>query len=150
MMRLCWNISLKHLTLKTTEFKTARCVLKWDDRYLLVVHRGQLRASNKWGLPGGHVEPGENGVETVRRELQEELSISPSEFTMIGDFYYKRHHHRIYGAEITEPIAKYNRRELHKIAWFPLASVESLALQDELHAGYEANAITAFNAINSQ
>ncbi len=124
-------------------------MLKWDERYLLVVHRGQLSASNKWGLPGGHVEPGESGVETVRRELQEELSINPGHFTMIGDFYYKRHNHRIYGAEITEPIAKYNRRELLKIAWFPLASVKSLALQGDLHAGYEIDAITAFNIVGT-
>ena len=150
MMHLCWNTLLKRLTVKTTEFKTARCVLKWDDRYLLVVHRGQLRGSSRWGLPGGHVEPGENGIETIRRELQEELSINPGQFTMIGDFFYKRHHHRIYGAEITEPIAKYNHRELLKIAWFPLASVESLALQGELHAGYETDAITAFNVISSE
>ena len=149
-MHRCWNTLLERLTVKTTEFKTARCVLKWDDRYLLVVHRGQLRGSRRWGLPGGHVEPGENGIETIRRELQEELSINPGQFTMIGDFFYKHHHHRIYGAEITEPIAKYNHRELLKIAWFPLVSVESLALQGELHAGYEADAITAFNVISSE
>ena len=125
MMHLWWNTLLKRLTVKSTEFKTARCVLKWDDRYLLVVHRGQLRGSSKWGLPGGHVEPGENGAETIRRELQEELSINPSQFKMIGDFYYKRHYHRIYGARNHRADSKIYHRELLKIAWFPLASAES-------------------------
>jgi len=101
---------------------------------------------SKWGLPGGHVERGEDGVEAVRRELREELSVRPDDFTLVGDYYYKRHHHRIYAARISEPIERFDRRELRKIAWFPFASVQSLAEKNNLHAGYEADAIAAYIA----
>lgn len=121
--------------------------MRWEDRYLLVVHSGGFRSGQKWGLPGGHVEHGEGGIETVRRELREELSVQLDEFELIGDFYYKRHNHRIYGAHLAEPIARFDRRELLKIAWFPLDSVKQLARDNNLHAGYEADAIAQFSTI---
>ncbi|MFT6434565.1 MAG: 8-oxo-dGTP pyrophosphatase MutT (NUDIX family) [Candidatus Azotimanducaceae bacterium] len=133
------------------EFKTARCVLRWEDRYLLAVHGGRSRSfsksRNKWGLPGGHVERNEDGVEAVRRELHEELYIKVEEFVLIGDFYYKGHQHRVYGADINEPIARFDRSELLKISWFPLSSIEQLASDGNLHAGYEADAVSQFDTM---
>jgi 8-oxo-dGTP pyrophosphatase MutT (NUDIX family) len=36
---------------------------------------------NVWDVFGGHVEPGEHPVHTLIRELQEELNITPTEWT---------------------------------------------------------------------
>jgi 8-oxo-dGTP diphosphatase len=36
-----------------------------------------------WDLFGGHVEPGEDLQQTLRRELDEELGMTPSEWTFI-------------------------------------------------------------------
>jgi len=44
-----------------------------DDHLLLVEHRN----AGLWLPTGGHVEPGESPLETVRREAQEELGIEP-------------------------------------------------------------------------
>ncbi|WP_104430969.1 NUDIX domain-containing protein [Kineococcus xinjiangensis] len=46
------------------------------DRVLLALRSARRRAYPKaWALPGGHLEPGESEVETLRRELREELRI---------------------------------------------------------------------------
>jgi 8-oxo-dGTP pyrophosphatase MutT (NUDIX family) len=121
--------------------------LRWQDRYLLVVHGGQFRSRNKWGLPGGHVERNEDGVEAVRRELREELYVDIEEFVLLGDFYYKRHQHRIYGAQLKEPIGRFDRNELLKIAWFSTSSIKQLSNDDNLHAGYEGDAVLKFEAM---
>lgn len=44
---------------------------------MLLVHRtpGRAHYPDAWSLPGGHVEPGENPVEAVRREVREELGV---------------------------------------------------------------------------
>ena len=39
-----------------------------------------------WDLFGGHVEPGEALEQTLVRELQEELDITPSEWTFVETF----------------------------------------------------------------
>ncbi len=39
-----------------------------------------------WDLFGGHVEPGENLEQTLVRELQEELDITPSQWTFVETF----------------------------------------------------------------
>lgn len=44
----------------------------WGDRYLLLVERGD---GHGWAVPGGHVEPGETGMEAAVRELAEETGL---------------------------------------------------------------------------
>jgi 8-oxo-dGTP diphosphatase len=41
---------------------------------------------NVWDLFGGHVEPGEDWEQTLVRELQEELEITPSQWTFVQTF----------------------------------------------------------------
>ncbi|MEZ5247633.1 MAG: NUDIX domain-containing protein [Acidimicrobiales bacterium] len=51
------------------------------DRVLLVDHR----LAGLWLPTGGHVEPGEHPAHTSRRELGEELGISPDPHPRVGD-----------------------------------------------------------------
>ena len=45
-----------------------------DGRILMILRKGS-HGANKWALPGGHMEIGENSLETCRREVKEELGI---------------------------------------------------------------------------
>jgi 8-oxo-dGTP pyrophosphatase MutT (NUDIX family) len=49
------------------------------DRAVLLQLRDTTRAADPghWGLPGGHVEPGEDGEAAARRELAEETGLTP-------------------------------------------------------------------------
>jgi ADP-ribose pyrophosphatase len=49
---------------------TATCA---GTRYLLMVERGD---GYGWAVPGGHVEPGETGVQAAARELAEETALT--------------------------------------------------------------------------
>ena len=53
-----------------------------SDRILLG-HRSEQRAfyPNVWDVFGGHMEPGEQPEETLVRELQEEVGITPTQWT---------------------------------------------------------------------
>lgn len=49
-----------------------------DDGRILLAHRSPARRwyPDVWDLPGGHVEPGESGVQALVRELDEELGVT--------------------------------------------------------------------------
>ncbi len=119
------------------------------------MHGGRFKSRKKWGLPGGHVERNEDGVETVRRELREELYLQSSDihtddYLMLGDYYYRQNHHRIYGADIAQPIARYDKRGLTKIAWFPIDSIQQIARDGNLHAGYEVDAVLRYRDLSTE
>lgn len=122
--------------------RTARCVLVDDDRHLLVVHAGKGRRRNPvWGLPGGHIDPGEAPDRAARRELAEELYLDVSDMRFIDDYAYKGSWHRVYTAPCQSPISKFDDTELLEIDWFTVGEVQKLADRGALHAGYEIDVV---------
>jgi 8-oxo-dGTP diphosphatase len=56
-----------------------------QSQMILLGHRSAGRAfyPGVWDLFGGHVEPGERRQQTLVRELQEELDITPTQWTFL-------------------------------------------------------------------
>lgn len=126
-------------------FKTARCILYRDGEFLLAVHSSFWgRQARRWGLPGGQIERGESPRSAVARELEEELSVYPTELMEIGPYLYKQALHMVYAAEVNEPIESWDDSELIDIGWFTESAVAELKAIDALHANYELEAIQAF------
>jgi 8-oxo-dGTP pyrophosphatase MutT (NUDIX family) len=62
---------------------TAACVLiRQDNKFLAVARRG---TTDKWGLPGGKIDPGEEPEQAAVRELAEEtgLVVDPSDLVPV-------------------------------------------------------------------
>ena len=130
-------------------YQTARCVLRFEDRYLLAVHSSfWARREKRWGLPGGGIERGEAPIDAVRRELEEELDLSVRTLTEIGAYYYKGNDHMIYGAETDRLIESYDEKELLDLRWFSLRELHALDSEHKLHAGYELQAVRQFIALS--
>ena len=134
---------MKHVSVK--HYKTARCILHTEDKFLLAIHHhAKAKSKGKWGLPGGHTESGELLEDTVRRELTEELKIHVGDLHKIGDYPHNDRWHRIYGAEYHGQIQSFDRKELQAIAWYSLDQVFDLHECHQLHAGWEYSAICEF------
>jgi len=126
-------------------FRTVRAILRQDERFLMVVHHGGFGLRReRWGLPGGRIEYGEDFVETARRELREELSIHVATLQAVGDYRYKGALHRIFGSDFDGRILEFDRSEIRRIGWHSLDEVSKLAQQGLLHAGFEDVAIRDF------
>jgi 8-oxo-dGTP diphosphatase len=50
-------------------------VLRRDDKVLFVLRQNTDWMNGYYGLPGGHVEPGENFMSAARREVEEEIGV---------------------------------------------------------------------------
>lgn len=62
---------------------TARCVIRDADQRILLIHR---RAPERWELPGGKLEAGEQPAQAAVRELNEELSVQVEIQDRLGVF----------------------------------------------------------------
>ena len=130
------------------KFKTARCILRCNDQFLLAVHSSfWSRPNRRWGLPGGNIEWREAPEVAAKREIMEEFDLTLGDLTEIGAYPYKGHQHMVYGAEIPQQISYYDDTELLEIGWFGLQEAWDLHAQQKLHAGYELDAIEAYLAL---
>lgn len=132
----------------SSSYRTARAVLRFEDRYLLAIHSSfWARKEKRWGLPGGGIERGEAPLNAVIRELEEELELSLTHLKEIGAYFYKGSDHIVFGAETDQMIQAYDEKELLDLRWFTLPELQQLEGQRKLHAGYELQAVRQFIAI---
>lgn len=94
-------------------------------------------------MPGGHVEWREQAVDAARRELYEELNIHLGALQSVGDYVYKQRLHAVFAAASDVSEFELDFSELAAVRWFSAAEVAHLRDFDQLHAGYEYDAIVA-------
>ena len=130
---------------KPVRYKTARCILTFEDEFLLAVHSSfWARPNRRWGLPGGGIERRESPEEAARREIAEEFDLDIDGLHEVGAYHYKKNLHVVYGAPVNKRLTYYDDRELLEIGWFSLPDIERFADEGKLHAGYELAAINAY------
>lgn len=122
-----------------------RCVIRRDQRYLLVQHCARRRKNiGSWSLPGGWLKSREAPEKGLRRELYEELGLRGMMPYLLGDWRDRHQINRVFGCRILEPIDWYNRDEIKSIGWFTLEEVMTLAQGSRLRRGFELAAIRRF------
>ncbi len=127
---------------KKRRIRTARCLLTDGAHHLLVVHAGGGRDRRpRWGLPGGHLDLGEQPEDALRRELVEELHLEVADLEELGDWSFRGGWHRVYTAALPAPVTRFDRGELLQIGWHDLDAVARLSERGMLHAGYEIEVV---------
>jgi ADP-ribose pyrophosphatase len=111
-----------------SEIRVVAIAIVHDGR-LLVVHK---LSGGAWILPGGKPEPGESEIETIQREVREELSCTAVDLEPLGLFVDKAAHQD--GARIRLMVytgslrgAPQPGREIKRLRWAPLAEIDDLA-----------------------
>lgn len=107
----------------------AAIIVTEDGRYLLQLRDDlpQIWYPGHWGLFGGAIDPGENELEALHRELREELELEATETRLFTGFEFdlnpeakRRHFRNYYEVRVTE--ATVGRLILHEGAEMRLLS----------------------------
>jgi 8-oxo-dGTP pyrophosphatase MutT (NUDIX family) len=122
--------------------------------------RPQGKADGVWALPKGLIDPGESGVETALREIEEETGARGEAREKLGDvrYVYTRRGERVFkvvsfflvrytGGRLGE-IRPEMQREVAEARWLPLEEAETLlAYKGERELAAKARAILAGEAL---
>ena len=130
-------------------FKTVRCIIKSDSKYLLAIHNNtHPETIGKWGLVGGHIEQGELFEITAIREVQEELNLRLERLNEVGDYCFDNALHKVFGIEYKgSRKISFDPKEILDLHWFSFEEVKELKEQQKLHTGFEFEAIQAFESL---
>ena len=94
----------------------AKAFVIYNKKILLILrdNKPDIPNPNTWNFPGGGIEEGEAPLETLKRELQEEISIIPKDIHWLGKTTY------------------YNKVSVYRyIVWLDQNEYEDLILGDE-------------------
>lgn len=132
-------------------FKTVRCIIKSNCKYLLAIHNNtRPETIGKWGLVGGHIEQGELFEITAIREVQEELNLQLERLTEIGDYHYDNALHKVFAVDYKgSRKITFDPKEILDLHWFSLAEIKELNEKQSLHTGFEFKAIQAFETFET-
>lgn len=67
--------------------KRSIAIIVHNKRILLLLRDNSpsIQNPNTWQLPGGQIEENENHFQTIKRELKEEISLTPANLEYLGD-----------------------------------------------------------------
>jgi len=130
-------------------FKTVRCIIKSDTKYLLAIHNNtRPETIGKWGLVGGHIEQGELFEITAIREVREELNLELERLTEVGNYDYDNSFHKVFGIDYKgNRKITFDPKEILDLHWFSFDEVKQLQETNKLHTGFEFKAIQDFEKL---
>jgi len=65
------------------KLRLAGCIIVDDNSGILLLHRNTLKRT-QWEIPGGKIEAGESEIDTVVREIKEELVVDVEIIRLLG------------------------------------------------------------------
>ena len=102
----------------------------WNDaqQILLSLRDSDAHQGGKWEFPGGKIEPGEDSLDALKRELLEELDIKVVASDEYLQFSYDYPELKVVFEifEVTEFAGEPQGMEGQAIEWYDLAAIESL------------------------
>lgn len=105
--------------------KRATGVVIYNNKVLLV--RGPHE--RQFSLPGGKIEPWESGQEALRRELEEELGITPDQITSMKSYYSGKQMHYPFTVYISSPPVFHPNWEIKDLYWWDLNKVPTVSVR---------------------
>jgi ADP-ribose pyrophosphatase YjhB (NUDIX family) len=113
LLRPVWFVTRPHT-------RGVKAVVRCGERVLLVRHTYARRG--EWDIPGGFLHPGENPEVALRRELAEELGVTPTAVTTIAvtpsRFDHKREQLYIFVVDVADETVRVSEAEIAEGRWF--------------------------------
>lgn len=109
------RLLIVRLTQRKFTVSVVAAVFNEEGKLLVLDH--YVRPGADWGLPGGFIEPGENPVDAVRRELSEETGLELNGVRLLDISTIGRHIEVLFLAS-SAGTARVNSSEIRALGWF--------------------------------
>lgn len=111
-------------------------LIKNNDKYL--IEQFTERNNYKFGIPGGHLNTGENAEEGLKRELKEELNIENFKYKKIDTvkFPYNKYIFNVFLIESNIDNILYQEDEVIEAKWLTKEEIKELIDKDQMPRGY--------------
>ena len=117
--RFSYPVAVLGWFLVRPRIQAAACIVDYDGRFLLVRHTYGDR--DKWAIPGGNVERGEDAITAARREILEEVGLSLGELAHVTELLFVDHfksvHLSVYRATAKSDVVTIDRGEIAAYQW---------------------------------
>lgn len=118
------------------KLQSAHAILLLEDKYVLQLrdNKPNIAAPGQWSLFGGLIQNGEMPLESVEREIFEELSIHPSHYTFLWHIDYVAEHEKamirswFFEADVSRIWAQHILREGQAAGVFDFRETMNLAM----------------------
>jgi len=121
-------------------------IVQFKDKILLIKrdNNPKITNPNKWGIPGGQTEKGENLNQTLERELQEEINFTPHHYLFLGFLGYQKDKIKraIYLVKVTKkdfPKIKLGN-EGQELGWFKPKEIGQIEAVPEIKVFFKKHA----------
>ena len=100
----------------------------------------------KWTFPGGRLDPDEfDPLETLHREMQEELSVDVDVIGRVGTFYSRSgFDYTIFAAHPLGSIGPLQPDEIREVIWLTPAEVYEWHTKEKMQFGFEMQAVSTY------
>lgn len=119
-----------------------------DNGKILLIHHvfNDPAMFGKWTFPGGRLDPHETDpLETLHREMQEELSVNIEVTGKVGVFYSRSGwDYTIFGARPLGELGPFKADEIREIAWLTPAEIYEWHVKERLQFGFEMEAVSKY------
>lgn len=105
-------------------------LLNSNNQVLLILRDNKLGIPfpDMWDIPGGHVEPGENPVDTIKREMMEEMNLELDKIEFFKKYERNNLTDCIFWSRMNLDVNKIKLNEGQKVQYFSRQEINDLNL----------------------
>lgn len=142
----------EHHVLAMPRTSNTAVVTDEQDRVLLIYRNRFISGRWGWEVPGGWGDPGEQPIDTIRREVEEETGWRPGEVAVMTEYYamtgISDAHFTVFHVTGAEQIGEpEDKSEASRVEWVPVTDVRKLAVDGQITDGPSLAALTYYLGI---
>ena len=142
----------EHHVLAMPRTSNTAVITDGQDRVLLIYRHRFITGRWGWEVPGGWGDPGEQPIDTIRREVEEETGWRPGDVSVMTEYFamagISDAHFTVFHVTVSTRVGEpEDKSEASRVEWIGLDAVRRLAAEGEITDGPSLAALSYYLGI---